>query len=141
MTTTTLKTIWIGVLAIIPAGIFYITDMEHTALFLFVCLYLLDIITGLLKAKKLGQYITSRKLANKTMFKFAKYSATIALAFFLSRLPIPFIDFSFLYMITWLALTEGYSNMENLICAGVPFPQKFIIKMKKVIQCDDCEIK
>ena len=141
MTTSTLKTIWLFLTSLIPAGVFYITESEHIAIFIFVIMYLLDMVTGFMKAKYLEQSITSRKMGVKFIRKINMYGITIALFFLISRLPIPLIDFSFVWVISVLALTEFYSNVENLACMGFYMPTKIIKRINKVVICDDCDIK
>ena len=139
MQTSTIKTIWITILAIIPASMCIISEAEHSALFAFVVLYFLDVITGLLKAHKTGIIITSHKLWRKTLGKGIPYIIAIGVFYIVSRLPIPFIDCSFCYLVCWLALTETYSNIENLACMGIKFPEKIVKRINKVLHCEDCE--
>jgi len=126
---TTLRTIWISILSVIPASYCVISEAEYSALFAFVALYLIDIATGLIRSHKTGVLITSNSLWNKTLGKGIPYAIAIIVFYIVSRLPIPIIDYSFCYIISFLAMTEAYSNLENLAALGIKFPAEIIKKI------------
>lgn len=135
------KGFFLPISSIIPAGIFYITEAEYAAMFILICLYLLDIITGLIKSKFLKIPITSKSATRKTLPKGILYMFALIVFYLGSRLPIPLVDFSFVYIVSVIAMIELYSNLENLACMGLDLPQKIINKINNKIICDDCNIK
>lgn len=91
----------------------------------------LDWITGIIKAKKNGEKITSKKSLN-TGYKGLMYTSLILASFLVSLI---FPDYIKIHewMIIYLFLIEFHSVIENVTEAGIKLPLGMDIWLKKML--------
>jgi phage-related holin len=94
--------------------------LEWNVIFALVGMSFLDLVTGLVKAKKKKQPIQSKKLLN-TAYKAILYSAVIAASYLITQI---FPDYVSLHewSAIFLILVEFHSVLENITQAGVILP-------------------
>lgn len=115
------------VLALVPAGVFIITDMHREVLAIVLWLLIIDTILGIsvaIKYKKISSGRMSRALQ-----KFLLYMSALATAYLVSCLDVPVVGYFYLYVGAFLATTEAVSIFENLAIFGLKLPKKLLIKI------------
>jgi phage-related holin len=137
-----LQDLWEGILlklGITTAVAFPVTflGVDWNVIGVLVGMSLLDLITGLTRAKKKGQPIQSKKLLN-TGYKAILYGAMIGASFLITQV---FPDYVALhkYSVVFLILVEFHSVLENITQAGVLLPKEVREWLKKHINIGDHE--
>lgn len=116
-----------AVLALFPTGFFVLTEMHKEVIAIILWLLIIDTILGAIVAIKKKKFC-SYKLT-KAIYKFLSYALALATAYFVSLLNLPFLDYFYLYVGSFIAITEAISNFENLALIGFQLPQKMMSKL------------
>jgi phage-related holin len=103
-------------LALVPAGVFVMTDMHKEVLAVVLWLLIIDTILGLAVAVKYKKVRSARM--NKALCKFILYMMALSTAYLVSVLDVPFVEYFYLYIGSFIATTEAISNFEKLSLLG-----------------------
>jgi len=120
----------------IPAAIFiggfaWFFGVENTqVIWALISIMVIDFLTGVSAARKCGEAIESRK-AIKTVLKFVFYGLFISAAY-LTEQTIPGETFLDNATISFLAITELISIMENIGKMGYQMPLKMLNKLREL---------
>ena len=114
-------------LALIPAGIFIITDMHREVLAIVLWLLIIDTFLGLAVAVKYKKVRSSRMA--RALHKFLLYMAALTTAYLVSCLDVPVVGYSYLYIGAFISITEATSNFEKLSLLGFKLPNKLLSKL------------
>lgn len=93
------------------------------------CLIIMDFVTGILSAKKIGEPIQSRN-AVKSAYKLAVYGLLVS-AGHLTEVIVPGTTYIEEAVMTFLALTELISLIENVGKMGYAVPQKLLNQLHR----------
>lgn len=115
------------VLALIPAGIFIITDMHREVLAIVLWLLIIDTLLGLAVAVKYKKVRSSRMA--RALHKFLLYMTALATAYLVSCLDVPVVGYFYLYIGAFISITEATSNFEKLSLLGFKLPNKLLSKL------------
>lgn len=115
---------------IITGGVFMVGADQLSAINMLLLLVVIDFITGLASAKAKGDVITSRK-ASRSAIKVVVYLLLIASAH-LAEVIIPGDSFFETVVISFLALTEFISILENIGKMGYAIPLKLLNKLQEL---------
>lgn len=127
------KFFWTKLLiALIPTGIFIITDVHREIFAIVLWLLIIDTILGIAVAIKYKKVRSSRMI--KAVYKFLLYMAALITAYLLSCLDIPIIGHTYLYVGSFIAITEGISNFEKLSLLGLKLPKVLLSKLNDDFQ-------
>lgn len=113
-----------GVSAIAGTASYLVGVQNQLAVQSLVVLISFDLITALIAKKKLGEPIESRK-ALKTVTKLTIYGLFVSAAY-LTETIIPGVTFLDSVALSYLAITELISIMENVGKMGYSMPQKLL---------------
>ena len=116
-------------LALIPAGIFIITDMHREVLAIVLWLLIIDTFLGLAVAIKYKQVRSNRMV--RALHKFLLYMSALVTAYLISCLDIPVAEYFYLYIGAFISITEATSNFEKLSLLGFKLPKKFLSKLNE----------
>lgn len=110
---------------------FFYGVQDNQSLVALTVLVVLDLATGVWSTKNTGEPITSRRLF-KTAVKWFVYLTLVAAAH-LAETVVPGVSFVDESMLSFLALTELVSIMENVGKMGYTMPQKLLgmLRQKK----------
>lgn len=109
----------------------YMVGRENfDSLFFLFVLIVIDLITGMIAAVKMGMALESRK-AFKTSTKTFVYLLFFMAAFATSKI-VPYASFIVLGVASFLAITEFISIAENMAKMGYALPAKLINKVKEI---------
>lgn len=119
------------------AGVYnWLFGIHTEAIIVLISLVILDTITGMMKAIKCYDGISSKGFF-RLCVKFSVYAIMVANCSLLDKaLPITFAAST---MFSFLSVTEGISIMENLSSMGFPIPSK-ITKMLYTMRKGDDEV-
>lgn len=114
MDTSTIKIIW-NTLAILLSSLFVYLDLKEDLIYSLTALLVIDYITGLMKASRIGDSITSNKMKYGMASKLILLLIPITLAFGAKALG---FDLSPLVLVCIgiLVLSEMYSIIANIVC-------------------------
>ena len=112
-------------IALVPAGIFVITDMHREVLAVVLWLLIIDTILGITVAVKYKKVRSNRM--NKALCKFILYMVALSTAYLVSILDVPFIEY--LYVGSFIATTEAVSNFEKFSILGFKISKELISKL------------
>ena len=118
--------------ALVPAGIFVITDMHREVLAIVLWLLIIDTFLGFAVAIKYKQ-VCSRRMA-RALNKFLLYTFALGTAYLISCLDIPIVGYFYLYIGAFIAITEATSNFEKLSLLGFKLPKKLLSKLNDDFQ-------
>ena len=116
-----------AILALFPTGLFVLTDMHKEIIAIVIWLLILDTLLGVMVAIK-KKRLCSYKLV-KAVHKLVIYSFTMATAFLVSCLALPLLHYFFLYVGSFIAITEALSNFEKLALLGFNLPKQLLEKL------------
>lgn len=120
------KTIFSGVLTV---AAFLFGEENYEMLLLLGVLVVIDLLTGMIAAVSQGQPIESRK-AFKTATKTVVYLLFFSAAFLTHKI-VPYSDFIKTGVISFLAITELLSVMENMAKMGYSLPAKLLNQIRE----------
>ena len=127
------KFLWTKLLlALIPAGVFIITDMHREVLAIVLWLLIIDTFLGLSVAVKFKKVSSPRMI--KAIKKFLLYMAALSTAYLVSCLDVPMAGYTYLYIGAFLATTEALSNFEKMSLLGLKVPKQLLAKIN-----EDCQ--
>lgn len=118
-----------ALLALVPAGIFIITDMHREVLAIVLWLLIIDTLLGLTLAVKYKKVRSGRM--NKALCKFLLYMTALSTAYLVSCLDIPMVSYFYLYIGAFISITEAVSNFEKLALLGLKLPSKLLSKLNE----------
>ena len=116
-------------LALIPAGVFIITDMHREVLAIVLWLLIIDTFLGIAVALKYKQVRSNRMV--RALHKFLLYMSALGTAYLISCLDIPIVEYFYLYIGAFISITEATSNFEKLSLLGFKMPQKLLSKLNE----------
>jgi phage-related holin len=116
-------------LALIPAGVFIITDMHREVLAIVLWLLIIDTFLGFAVALKYKQVRSNRMV--RALHKFLLYMSALGTAYLVSCLDIPIVEYFYLYIGAFISITEATSNFEKLSLLGFKMPQKLLSKLNE----------
>lgn len=122
-------------IALVPAGVFVITDMHREVLAIVLWLLIIDTLLGISVAVKYKKVRSSRMI--KAIYKFLLYMAALATAYLVSCLDVPMVEYFYLYVGAFIATTEAVSNFEKLSLLGLKLPKELLAKLNS--DCNDIE--
>ena len=120
------------IIALFPTGIFIITDTHREILAIVLWLLIIDTLLGMSVAVKYKKVSSSRMV--KAVKKFLLYMATLATAYLVSCLSIPMAEYVYLYVGSFIAVTEAISNFEKLSLLGLKLPKQLLSKLNNDFQ-------
>lgn len=128
-----LRFIWFkALLALIPAGVFIITDMHREVLAIVLWILIIDTILGAMVAIKKKRFCSYKLI--KAIYKFIIYMFAIATAYLVSLLELPLLNHFYFYVGSFIIVTEAISNFENLAELGFKFPISLLKKINRDMQ-------
>ena len=119
-------------IALVPAGLFAITDMHREVLAIVLWLLIIDTFLGIAVAIKYKQ-LCSRRMA-RALNKFLLYMFALGTAYLISCLDVPIVSYFYLYIGSFIAITEATSNFEKLSLLGFKLPKKLLSKLNNDFQ-------
>jgi len=111
-----------------PLGVFLFGINHVVILKALICLVVIDFITGSWSARESGEVISSRK-ASRSAYKLVVYGL-LAAGSHLTELILPGGTYLEEIVISFLALTEMISILENVGKAGFAIPHKLLKKLQ-----------
>lgn len=125
-----LRFVWSkALLALVPAGIFIITDIHREVLAIVLWLLIIDTLLGLALAVKYKKVNSGRMV--KALHKFLLYITALTTAYLVSCLDVPVVGYFYLYVGAFISITEATSIFENLAIFGFKLPNKFLSKLNE----------
>lgn len=122
------KFLWTKLLiALVPTGIFIITDTHREVLAIVLWLLIIDTVLGVAVAVKYKKVCSNRMI--KAVHKFLLYMIALATAYLVSCLDVPIVGYTYLYIGSIISITEATSNFEKLSLLGLKLPKKFLSKL------------
>lgn len=115
---------------LISAAIYLVGADQLSAINMLLLLIVIDFITGLSSSKVKGEVITSKK-ASRTAIKFVVYLMLVSSAH-LAEVILPGDSFFETVVISFLALTEFISILENIGKMGYAVPLKLLNKLQEL---------
>lgn len=124
-----------ALIALVPAGLFIVTDTHREVLAIVLWLLIIDTFLGFAVAIKYKQ-VCSRRMA-RALNKFLLYTFALGTAYLISHLDIPIVGYFYLYIGSFIAITEATSNFEKLSLLGFELPKKLLSKLNNDFQDPD----
>lgn len=122
---------WKVVFSVLISVFVFFFGVSHTEILkMLLALTGIDMVTGIIAAWKSGYPIESRK-ALKSATKVAIYGLFIAAAFLTEKI-VPGVTYMDEAVISFLALTELISIVENIGTAGYAVPMKLLNRIKEL---------
>ena len=115
------------ILALFPAGLFVLTDMHKEIIAIILWMLIIDTVLGVMVSIK-NKNLRSHKLRD-ALYKFMLYMMAMFTAFLVSQLDIPYLEYFYLYVGSFIAITEALSNFENLAILGFKLPKQLLAKL------------
>lgn len=109
---------------------FLFGETNHDALIALTALISIDLVTALIAKYKIGEEIESRKVL-KSVTKLVIYGLFVSAAHLTERI-VPGATFMDEVAISFLAVTELVSVMENIAKMGYSMPQKLLNNLKQI---------
>lgn len=115
------------IIALFPTGLFVLTGLHKEIIAIVIWILILDTILGVAVAIK-DKRFCSYKLS-KAVYKFLLYMAALFTAFLVGKLDVPLMEYFYLYVGSFIVITEAVSNFENLALLGFQLPKELLSKL------------
>ena len=116
-----------ALIALFPAGLFVLTEAHQQVIAIILWLLIIDTILGVTVSLKKKRFCSYR--LTKALYKFLLYMMAMATAYLVSSLKLPFLEYFYLYVGAFIAITEALSNFEKLALLGFQVPKQILAKL------------